>query len=121
MRPSAFSEAYAIGLNYRIDRRPRVEVLEKDFVVPECRSHIHMFRDRSLSLYFKDEFTKEMVVEKNILLWTTEGSTDHSSVKLNCEMNIVVKQNAETNTMIGNSIKENSDTNLTQQCTAQVN
>jgi hypothetical protein len=72
LKPTAFSETYVIGLNYRIGNRPRVEVLEPELVVPERRSDIHMFRDGSLCLYFRDEFEMDMTIAKTILPWTSE-------------------------------------------------
>ena len=72
LKPSAFSETYVVGLSYRMGKRPRVEVLEPELVMPDRRSKIHMFRDDSLCLFFKDEWTKDMVIAKTILPWTSE-------------------------------------------------
>jgi hypothetical protein len=72
LKPSAFSETYLIGMAYRIGSRPSVVVLEPELVVPEVRSDIHMFRDNTLCLYFKDEFTKDMLLAKTIVPWTAE-------------------------------------------------
>ncbi len=72
LSPSVYSGSYVVGLNYRIGKRPRVEVLEPDLVLPARRSEIHMFHDATLCLFFDDEWKKDMVIAKTIIPWTCE-------------------------------------------------
>jgi len=72
LQPTPMSTNYVVGLNYRVGKRPRVEVLEPELKLPERRSEIHMFQDESLCLYFMDEWTEDMVIAKTIIPWSCE-------------------------------------------------
>jgi len=72
LTPSHFSQSYSIQMNYRIGKRPKVQVVAPELDVPQKCTEIHMFGDHSLCLHLSQEWRADMLLEKTIIPWTSE-------------------------------------------------
>ena len=70
--PSPMSQSYTACLSYKIGGRPRVSITSPPLELPEARHEVHVFKDNSLCLYYKDEWDSEMFLADTVIPWTSE-------------------------------------------------
>lgn len=73
LKPTEMSEIYTIKLEYKISKKPKVNVIEPNLVIPSKKMEIHMFSDESLCLYYYkfNDWDKTMLLSDTIIPWTS--------------------------------------------------
>ncbi len=71
--PTTISSTYTFTLNYRLQSRPRVRIIEPKLEKPGGRNPPHLFSDGSLCLYYPKhyEWKPTMLIGETIIPWTS--------------------------------------------------
>ncbi|MEQ8158309.1 MAG: hypothetical protein ABRQ36_06660 [Mesotoga sp.] len=71
--PTTISSTYTFTLNYRLQSRPRVRIIEPKLEKPGGRNPPHLLSDGSLCLYYPKhyEWKPTMLIGETIIPWTS--------------------------------------------------
>jgi len=72
LRPTAFSKCYQVSINYSLETRPKVRVVNPKLQLPPSLSSVHMFADETLCLYLPRSWNGSMILAETVVPWTSE-------------------------------------------------
>ena len=72
LQPSDIAARYFVGIEYRLDKRPCVYVVEPDICPSGKPRPPHLYADDRLCLYYGREWNASMMLADTIVPWTSE-------------------------------------------------
>lgn len=72
LQPSPLSETYKVRIEYTLNKRPVIQVLEPKLESPPGEPLPHTFEGDTLCVYYPGEWSGDLAIEVTIIPWVSE-------------------------------------------------